>query len=116
MKIRNGYVSNSSSSSFLIAYDKNFFGDLFKLFKEACFGETKVELEFDTFFEYCCDEDDFENDKEKYSKLIEEKQNEGKEVIYLYLDHDFGDVLDIFKQINEKNGNNKIEFLYKDWM
>ena len=33
MKVRTNYVSNSSSSSFVIAYDEMFFGDLISFFK-----------------------------------------------------------------------------------
>lgn len=35
MKVRMNYVSNSSSSSYVIAYDKNFFNDLKELIKNT---------------------------------------------------------------------------------
>ena len=111
MKIRNGYVSNSSSSSFLIAYDERFFGDIYQLFKKYYMGETSVHKEDDLerFYSIYCDNDE---EREKYQKMIEIKKQEGQSICYLNLDYEFVSLIGFMRQINEMNGGNKLEFIY----
>ena len=100
MKIRNGYVSNSSSSSFLIAYDPDFFGDLEKYFSEEYFGcET-------TFYNFS------EDNLEEYKNEIEQAKKEGKQFLYFGLDQEYISIISLLKMINDKNGGNKIKFIY----
>lgn len=109
MKIRNGYVSNSSSSSFIIAYDKKFFGDLISLLINAYVGCETCFPTIKQLFDNLSKED-----KKYYRNLVEQKRNEGKTVEYLELDRDYIVILDLLKQINEQNGGDKIEILFKD--
>lgn len=97
MKVRIGFVSNSSSSSFVIAYDPNFFGDLRKRFEEGWWGcETEVEKEA----VFCLGTPD--------------ALAEGKTIIQVDLDREYRDVIKVLKQINEQNGGDKLTVLYDE--
>ena len=94
---------------FVIAYDKNIFGDLRELFKKSYLGcETNVDYE-ERFKHYYLDD---ENDKKEFEIKVKEKENQGMEILYLSLDQDYGVVINMLKNINERLGGNKIEFIY----
>lgn len=102
MKIRNGYVSNSSSSSFVIAYDPLFFGNIKSFFEEFDFGcET-----------YIYDIKDFTDSMPNYKEKIDAMKAEGKQVLYFWLDHEFYPIMELMKMINESNGGNKLVIVY----
>ena len=113
MKIRNSYVSNSSSSSYIIAYDINFFGDLFKFFKDAYLGcDTEVMTpehykEHDYYF-------DNEDEKHAFEQKVQEYRNQGKEVICLSLDSEYTSLFTLLDNINEKNGGDKLIYIQRN--
>ena len=109
MKIRNGYVSNSSSAAFIIAYDKNFFGDLISLLKNSYLGCETYFNDVNVLLEELS-----EKDKQYCQNIIDQKIKEGKTVEYIILDREFNVIFDLLKQISEQNGNDKIEFIFKD--
>jgi len=105
MKIRSNYVSNSSSSSFILVYDPLFFGDLKTFFEKESFGcETQVYNDQDKFIV---------DDAPEYKEKIKKAQEEGKQVLYLGLDNEFYSIITLLKMINESNGGNKFEILYR---
>ena len=112
MKVRTNYVSNSSSSSFLIAYDKSFFGDLLGFFNGgvfySCRFKDSAELE-EAFYSW------FDDDEEcaKYRKLVDDAENSGKTVIYLDLSYDYVDTFKLLEHINAANGGDKMEVFYR---
>ena len=104
MKVRNGYVSNSSSSSFIISYDEKVFGDLQMLLKNGYLGcETHFRKLEDV-------------DEECHKELVEERLKEGKKVIYFSLDQEYEIIVDLLKQIGN-NIEGSVEFIYdgSDW-
>ena len=110
MKIRTGYVSNSSSSSFIIAYDENLFGDLTGCLESGYVGcETSVAKtsDLEEFYKYL-----FLNDEEKeiIKNKIKRSEADGKKVIHIELDRDYEIIFDLFKQISKNT--DKIEFIY----
>lgn len=113
MKIRTNYVSNSSSSSFVIAYDESFFGDLLTLIQTSHVGcETSVtnHENMEEFFEYKFSTlEEINNFKQK----VEEKINQGKKVILLDLDCEYDFLIKLLNQINKQNGGDKIEIMYE---
>lgn len=109
MKIRSNYVSNSSSSSFVIAYDKNTFGDLKQFLNDNYLGCESSINHKDDFEKYYLDYLDDEKKKE-FENLVKEKKTNGMEIVYFYLDNDFNAVANLLKQIGKNTG--KLEFLY----
>ena len=102
MKIRSNYVSNSSSSSFIIAYDPLFFGNIKAFFKEFDFGcETEI-----------CNENDFLKSMPEYKEEIDKIKTEGKQVLCFRLDHEFYSIVELLKMINESNGGNKLKIIF----
>lgn len=100
MKIRSNYVSNSSSSSFIIAYDKNFYGDLEKFFKDGYFGcETEI-YELSENFE-----------EGEINDEIKKVKQEGKSVLYFSLDQEYFSILTLLKNVNENNGGDKLKII-----
>lgn len=102
MKIRKFYVSNSSSSSFVIAYDPAFFGDIELFFKDSELGYETDVRDIKDFLEY----------EPEYKERIETAIASGKKVLYIGLDYDYCPIINLLKQINEKNGGDKMEVLY----
>ena len=89
MKIRTNYVSNSSSSSFVIAYDEMFFGDLVCFFNRNYLGcETKACDSNDMLKFY---ENYFETEEsaEKFKKKVEKFEEKGKKIIWLKMDQEY---------------------------
>lgn len=110
MKIRTDYVSNSSSSSFVISYDKSLFGDLKKFFENTIIGcETSVQSEKDFFKVY--DDSDLDWVQEIKDKVKEAKK-EKKSLVYLFLDYEYESLIELLKSINDANGGDKLEILY----
>lgn len=101
MKIRSNYVSNSSSSSYVIAYDPVFFGNFEEFLREYSPGCDTSILNLNTFIE------DYPEYKERIAKL----KAEGKQVIYFSLDYEHNSLMELMKMINESNGGNKMEIL-----
>ena len=102
MKIRSNYISNSSSSSFIIAYDPLFFGDIETYFREGDFG-------CDT---YVYDENKFLEENPEYKKIFENVKNEGKRIVYIGLDQEYTSIITLMKMINKNNGGNKMKIIY----
>lgn len=112
MKTRLGYVSNSSSSSFFVAYDKKVFGDLLEFFRKyhGCFGcetgsgEENIDYLFGEDYPY-------END-ENAKRLVEEARKRGMSFLNVSIDHDcvIG-VSKLLQQINEAHGGDKMIFI-----
>lgn len=114
MKIRMNYVSNSSSSSYVIAYDKNFFGDLKELIKNTdyigCETYIKDSSDMSEFFEY-----HFDNDSDKIAEFknkMEDQKKKGKDILYFGLDHEYHVIIELLEQFNKLNGGDKFEILY----
>lgn len=118
MKTRFGYVSNSSSSSFLVAYDKSFYGDLTALFRRGSFGFETTATEFSDldsakeFVKACFDGDD--------GIMIEclEKVivgvSAGKTIAHVSFDRETDSIMALLEQISEMNGGGKIDIIYGD--
>lgn len=109
MKIRSNYISNSSSSSFVVAYDKNTFGDLKQFLNDNYLGCESSVNHKDDFEKYYLDYLDDEKKKE-FENFVKEKKTNGMEIVYFYLDNDFNAVANLLKQIGKNTG--KLEFLY----
>ena len=110
MKFRINYVSNSSSCSFLIAYDPVFLGNLYQFFKTQKLGcNTRVQ-NVEQFIDIFGDE----KEKDEYRKIIKSNKNDGKQVVYLTLDYEYCSVFTLLQMINESNGGNKMKVI-KEW-
>ena len=108
MKIRKSFVSNSSSSSFILAYDESFFGDLEKFFRDYSPGcETRVREE--DRIPVMLDEW-YPEGKAK----CEEAKAAGKKLLYISLDQEYFSIISLLKHINGKNGGDKLEIIYGD--
>lgn len=104
MKIRSNYVSNSSSSSFIIGYDESFFGDIEKFIQTACIMDTSVRP-VEQYLDYFDEDDEY---REQLSKKIEETKETGKKVIFIDADYDAAFIYDLLEFINKANGGDKM--------
>ena len=123
---RQGFVSNSSSSSFIIAYDKKVFGDMEKAFEDEKFGGygnaiMDVIEDVDKFLDKTTDDDRWcdiveymkENDMiDDARKAFKRAQSEGKTLAYVNTDVGIDQGLQIlWANINRANGNNVYSFM-----
>ena len=104
MIVRLCYVSNSSSSSYVIAYDPAFFGDLKSFFATAILGESTAVKDIKEFIE----------ESPRYKDKIDDAELDGKQVIYLRLEWEHDCIVELLKKINEDTGGNKLEVIYED--
>jgi uncharacterized protein YecE (DUF72 family) len=110
MKIRSNYVSNSSSSSFLIVYDKKSFNEIIEELKKSYLGMSKITNDLSEFYKYDCVEEEIENWKRK----VEEYKNSGKGIVYANIEYDYEFIQSILEIMNKKLGGDKIEFIKGD--
>ena len=105
MKIRSNFVSNSSSSSFILAIDKAFFGDLEEFFTSHQFGFETTIMDADRTLKYWDDENEI---KEKIKQSIDN----GKNIFSINIESEYEDVIDLLEHINQVNGGDKMEIIY----
>ena len=115
MKIRLDYVSNSSSSSFIIAYDPNLFGNLEKFFKDTTIGCSTNVNDMKEFLKEMEEDDDYWGDRRDEIKAgLAKAKKTKKKVIYISLDYDYGSIIELLQHINEKCGGDKLDIIYED--
>ncbi len=116
MKTRSGYVSNSSSSSFLVAYDKSFYGDLTVLLRGGSFGFETTATEFsdlDSAEEFV--KGYFDGDDGIMNECLEKVRtgvSDGKTIAHVSLDRETDSIMALLEQISEMNGGGKIDIIY----
>ena len=104
MKVRKCFVSNSSSSSFIISYDPIFFGNIQAFIEEYMPGcETAV-----------YDLNILNEDMPELKDIVESERNNGNQIAYFSLDQEYFLIIDLLKMINESNGGDKMKLLYGD--
>ena len=102
MKIRNGYVSNSSSSSFVLSYNPIFFGNIQAFIEDYSPGCESVVYDLDKLNE----------NMPELKEIVELERKNGNQVVYFRLDSEYFMLIDLLKMINESNGGNKMKLLY----
>lgn len=113
MKIRQGYVSNSSSSSFIIAYDESFFGDLREFCNNyslgcetiVCFDKAEIEEKYNDYFSD-------ETERNNFKAMVHEQETQGKKIAYLCLDNEYYPLMALMMQINNANSGDKLTMLF----
>ena len=120
MKTRASYVSNSSSSSFIIAYDSALFGDLSKFFSSIdensdyhTITETGLVNLEEELENWANSSDGGEEERKGVDRLIQavnENLGKGMKVIAIRIDHDQDELLELLKFINQQK-NGKFEIL-----
>lgn len=114
MKVRTDYVSNSSSSSFVIVYDDKFFGNLKDFISQNEIGyETYVHDVSDLVHDLEEEKNPSDNSK-KLLKRIREAQQTNKALLYTNIDYDHGSLVELLKYINKQNGGDKLEIIFED--
>lgn len=110
MKIRTNYVSNSSSSSYLVVYDEKTFDKIMNELKKAYLGMSKITENLDDFLELSCVEEEIDNWKNKIDKY----KKSGKKVMYMDLEYDYDFIINLLSETNNLLGGDKIEFIKGD--
>ena len=110
MKTRIGYVSNSSSSSFVLAYDKQFYGDLQKFFSENQIGFDTMVCTDDETEEFIYNMTSDERFKE-IKKQINELKSNGMSILCGRIDNDCVQILSLLKYIGKTTGNNGLKMI-----
>ena len=104
MKVRKCFVSNSSSSSFVISYDPIFFGNLLAFIEEYNPGCESAVYDLDILNE----------DIPELKETVDSERKNGNQIAYFRLDQEYFLIIDLLKMINESNGGNKMKILYGD--
>ena len=114
MKTRFGYVSNSSSSSYIVAYDKSFFGDLPGVLNDGGFGfETSARDLAGDDWKHVLEEFWFgEEDGKRLEADMKAASEAGGALMVLSIDHDCTGAVKLLKHINDVNGGNKMKILW----
>lgn len=118
MKIRTNYVSNSSSSSFIIAVDEKFYGNFKQFLDRAYLGcETgKIEkiTEVTEVTRKALGMADWTPYPEAVATITKalEALNEGMVVYSLSLDTTYRCIINLMLSINEQNGGDKMVVIY----
>lgn len=120
MKIRNGFVTNSSSSSFIIKSKKEAPEDIKKHFTEFTkdnFEKTYID-EVCSYLEYYYLFSSYDEDKEK--KMIELLKLTPEQVTMLKLEKQdlLEEFLDLKEEVNKISDNEFLYYLYadRDWL
>jgi len=112
MKIRANYVSNSSSSSYIIAYDQKFFGNLLKFFKDHqnILGYNTKVVDREEMLLYWIDD----HRHDEIRRLMREAEENGMTILCLKLDYEQYSICDLLKSINDINGGDKFKIIDRD--
>ena len=114
MKTRFGYVSNSSSSSYIVAYDKSFFGDLPGVLNDGGFGfETSARDLADDDWKHVLEEFWFsEEDGKRLEAGMKAAAESGNALMVLSIDQAFDGTVKLLEHINDVNGGSKMKILW----
>lgn len=108
MKIRTNYVSNSSSSSYIIAVDESFYGNIKVFFDTHSIGyDTRIRGVEDIDWDNYC-----EDGVDEYKAQEQIQRDSGKAVYEVDLDYDHCYLIDFLQQLNDANGGDKLAIIY----